>query len=133
MLDSVLPFYAKNKKKRYKKFSFSKLNLKQFFSQRYGIGKKISEQIFLYSGFHNSTKYDSVKNKNYYVILRYKDFFVDKKLFLDTSLEEERKKNIKDLVALNNLKGKRHRSGLPVRGQRSKTNANTAYKLKLHF
>jgi small subunit ribosomal protein S13 len=130
MFDSVLPFYKKSKKKNKKNFKFNNLNLFQFFRQRTGIGKKISNNIFLYSGFHRSTKFEYVENKNYYVLLRYKDFFVNKKLFLDSNLEDEIKKNIKGYINLYNFRGRRHKSGMPVRGQRIKTNAKTARKLR---
>ena len=78
MIDSILPFYKKSKNKLKKNFKFNKLNLFQFFIQRYGIGKKISIQIFLFSGLHKSIKFEYVENKNYYVLLRYKDFFIIK-------------------------------------------------------
>ncbi len=129
MIDSILPFYKKSKNKLKKNFKFNKLNLFQFFIQRYGIGKKISIQIFLFSGLHKSIKFEYVENKNYYVLLRYKDFFIIKKIYLDNNLEEEVKKNIKDYIDLYNLRGRRHKIGMPVRGQRIKTNAKTAKKL----
>src|SRR6478735_4083355 len=117
MIDSILPFYKKSKNKLKKNFKFNKLNLFQFFIQRYGIGKKISIQIFLFSGLHKSIKFEYVENKNYYVLLRYKDFFIIKKIYLDNNLEEEVKKNIKDYIDLYNLRGRRHKIGMPVRGQ----------------
>ena len=95
MIDSVLPFYQKSKRKKVSRPEFSNLNLFQFFSQRLGVGKKISYKIFLYSGFHRSIKYGNLENKNYYVLLRYKDFFITKKEYLDYYLEDKVKTNIK--------------------------------------
>jgi small subunit ribosomal protein S13 len=131
MVESILSFYQKSKRKKVARPDFSKLNLYQFFSQRLGIGKKISRKIFLYSGLHRSIKYGEVENKNYYVLLRYKDFFITKKEYLDYYLEERMKSNIKKYLEIYNLKGKKHKFGLPVRGQRSKTNGKTAKRLRL--
>jgi len=86
--------------------------------------------IFSYSGYHRSIKYEDVKNKNYYVLLRYKEFFIRKKLFLDSFLLEEVRQKIKGYINLYNWKGRRHKLGMPVRGQRLKTNAKTASKLR---
>jgi ribosomal protein S13 len=131
MVDSVLPFYQKAKRKKISRPDFSGLNLFQFFSQRLGLGKKISNKIFLYSGFHNSIRYGSLENKNYYVLLRYKDFFITKKEYLDYYLEDKMKSNVKKYIQIYNIKGKKHKFGLPVRGQRVKTNGNTAKRLRI--
>ena len=47
------------------------------------------------------------------------DYKVEGDLRRDTAL------NIKRLIEVNSYRGKRHRAGLPVRGQRTKTNART--------
>jgi small subunit ribosomal protein S13 len=129
MIDSALPFYVKSKRKKTNKPTLEKFNLFQFFSQRFGIGKKISNILFLFSGFHRSIKYGLLENKNYYVLHRYKDFFILKKEYLDYYIEEKEKLNIKKYIFINNIKGRKHKSGFPVRGQRYKTNGKTAKKL----
>jgi len=63
-------------------------------------------------------------------LFRYKDFFIDKKKYLDNFVLEDMKNNIKRYISDNTLKGKRLRLGMPVRGQRVKTNGNTSKKLR---
>jgi small subunit ribosomal protein S13 len=46
-----------------------------------------------------------------------------------TSLDEFKKDNIKMLISLNALRGRRLKQGYPVRGQRTRSNARTAKKL----
>jgi small subunit ribosomal protein S13 len=130
MIDSTLPFSHKSKRKKTNKPDFGSLNLFQFFSQRLGIGKKISNYISLYSGFHKTARYRTLENKNYYVLLRFKNFFIQKKEHLDYYVEDKMKSNIKKYLNLYNIRGKKHKSGFPVRGQRIKTNGKTAKKLR---
>ena len=44
---------------------------------------------------------------------------------VEGDLRREESLNIKRLIEINSYRGKRHREGLPVRGQRTKTNART--------
>ncbi len=127
MVDSILPFRIDKSKNI---SDLAKLNIFQFFKQRYGIGKSISNLISSYSGYHKKIKYGFLEKKNSHVLLRYKDFFIEKKKFLDHYVLDEMKNNIKRYISLNSIKGKRLKSGMPVRGQRVKTNAVTAKKLK---
>ena len=41
------------------------------------------------------------------------------------------KSNIKNYISLDNIRGKKHKFGMPVRGQRVKTNGKTAKKLRI--
>jgi len=127
MVDSILPFRTDKSKKI---AELSLLNMYQFFMQRYGIGKKISSLIASYSGYHKKIKYAILEKKNSHVLLRYKDFFIEKKKYLDSFVMEDMKNNIKKYIASNSLKGKRFKLGMPVRGQRVKTNGVTSKKLK---
>nr|BBC77567.1 ribosomal protein S13 [Nitzschia sp. PL1-4] len=47
---------------------------------------------------------------------------------LENNLKRFTQLNIRRLIEINSFRGKRHRKGLPVRGQRTKTNANTRKK-----
>jgi small subunit ribosomal protein S13 len=49
----------------------------------------------------------------------------DNKFVIEGDLRRELQTNLKRLQAINCLRGVRHRRGLPVRGQRTKTNART--------
>ncbi len=127
MVDSILPFRTDKSKQIAQLYL---LNMFQFFSQRYGIGKNISNLLVSYSGYHKKIKYAVLEKKNSYVLFRYKDFFIDKKKYLDNFVLEDMKNNIKRYISDNTLKGKRLRLGMPVRGQRVKTNGNTSKKLR---
>lgn len=50
---------------------------------------------------------------------------IDKNYKVEGDLRREEQLNIKRLIEIGSYRGKRHRMGLPVRGQRSKTNART--------
>ncbi|OYD06512.1 30S ribosomal protein S13 [Paludifilum halophilum] len=51
--------------------------------------------------------------------------YIDKNLVVEGDLRRENALNIKRLIEIGSYRGMRHRRGLPVRGQRSKTNART--------
>ena len=51
--------------------------------------------------------------------------YIDSELQVEGDLRRERQQNIKRLTEIGSYKGIRHRRGLPVNGQRTKTNART--------
>ena len=51
--------------------------------------------------------------------------YIDKNLAVEGDLRREVSLNIKRLIEIGCYRGVRHRKGLPVRGQRTKTNART--------
>jgi small subunit ribosomal protein S13 len=51
--------------------------------------------------------------------------YIDEKLQVEGDLRRDRQQNIKRLAEIGSYKGVRHRRGLPVNGQRTKTNART--------
>ena len=51
--------------------------------------------------------------------------FINDNYKIEGELKQDVQKNIKRLVEIGSYRGRRHRLGLPVRGQRSKTNART--------
>ena len=50
---------------------------------------------------------------------------IDKGYKVEGDLRREESLNIKRLIEIGSYRGRRHRQGLPVRGQRTKTNART--------
>ncbi|MDP9377481.1 MAG: 30S ribosomal protein S13 [Actinomycetota bacterium] len=50
---------------------------------------------------------------------------IDRELTVEGDLRRERSQNIKRLMEIGSYRGLRHRRGLPVRGQKTKTNART--------
>ena len=87
----------------------------------YGIGRKLSNDILKETGINPDTRVKDL-TEDEAVKLREaieKDYIVEGDLRRDVAL------NIKRLVEIGSYRGLRHRKGLPVRGQRSKTNART--------
>ena len=86
----------------------------------YGIGRSRARTICAAAGVNHSTK---VKDLS--------DTQMDKlreqvsKITVEGELRREVSMNIKRLIDLGTWRGKRHRLGLPVRGQRTRTNART--------
>jgi small subunit ribosomal protein S13 len=125
MLDSLSPFRQKRHKLR-------QLNCLQFFSSRFGIGVSLSKMLCYYSGLNPYLRMhyflDTYFNSffsHFYILKRIKYFFLTNKNNLDHFLHKEVIAHINILKTIRCLKGKRHTSYLPVRGQRNKTNART--------
>lgn len=86
----------------------------------YGIGNSFSKKILEEAGIDENKKVSSLSddevNKIRAIISTVK---------LEGALRSEVQQNIKRLMDIGTFRGKRHRRGLPVRGQRTKTNART--------
>lgn len=86
----------------------------------FGIGKATSERILTEAGVDHSIK---VEHWNDDQLNKIRGIINDLKV--EGSLRSEVQLNIKRLVDINCYRGIRHRVGLPVRGQRTKTNTRT--------
>jgi len=86
----------------------------------YGIGRATAQRILIDNGIDVNKKVeewnDDDLNKIRTAILEMK---------VEGALRSEVQLNIKRLVDINCYRGQRHRAGLPVRGQRTKTNCRT--------
>ncbi|GAB1259220.1 30S ribosomal protein S13 [Aurantivibrio plasticivorans] len=86
----------------------------------YGVGRTTAKQICAATGINESTKISELSEEQ-----------VDEirnevaKLTVEGDLRREVSMNIKRLMDLGCFRGIRHRRNLPVRGQRTKTNART--------
>ena len=87
----------------------------------YGIGRKLSNDILRETGINPDTRVKDLTEDEAAKLREAieKDYVVEGDLRRDVAL------NIKRLVEIGSYRGLRHRKGLPVRGQRSKTNART--------
>ena len=87
----------------------------------YGIGRKLSNDILKETGINPDTRVKDLTEDEAAKLREAieKDYVVEGDLRRDVAL------NIKRLVEIGSYRGLRHRKGLPVRGQRSKTNART--------
>lgn len=86
----------------------------------YGIGRNTAKQICQAAGVATTTK---VKDLNDAEVEKLRDEVA--KIKVEGDLRREVTMNIKRLMDLGCYRGVRHRRGLPVRGQRTKTNART--------
>jgi small subunit ribosomal protein S13 len=86
----------------------------------FGIGKSTAERILDEGGIDHNIK---VENWNDEQLNKIRSIINELKV--EGSLRSEVQLNIKRLVDINCYRGIRHRVGLPVRGQRTKTNCRT--------
>ena len=88
----------------------------------YGIGRKTANDILEKSGVNPDTRVKELTDDDEAKI---RDAIEALGIVLEGDLRREVALNIKRLVEINCFRGTRHRKGLPVRGQRTKTNART--------
>ncbi len=87
----------------------------------YGIGRKSAEIILANTGVNPDTR---VKDLSEDDVAKLRDY-IDHNFIVEGDLRRNVALNIKRLVEIGCYRGVRHRKGLPVRGQRTKTNART--------
>lgn len=87
----------------------------------YGIGRKSANDILAAAGVNPDTRVRDLTEEEEAKIRE----VIDQHYHVEGDLRREVAMNIKRLVEINCYRGIRHRKGLPVRGQRTKTNART--------
>jgi len=87
----------------------------------YGIGSSTAERILASAQIDPSARTDKLTEAE---VSRLRDE-IDRNCKVEGDLRREISMNIKRLMDLGCYRGLRHRKGLPVRGQRTKTNART--------
>ncbi len=87
----------------------------------YGIGRSISEEILEESGVSSSIKVRDLTEEQVSLIRT----VIDQKHKVEGDLRKEVAFNIKRLMDIGSYRGLRHRRSMPVRGQRTHTNART--------
>lgn len=87
----------------------------------YGIGLTLAQEILAATGINPDTRVRDLTEEE---ISKLRET-LDKGYKVEGDLRREEQLNIKRLIEIGSYRGKRHRSGLPVRGQRTKTNART--------
>ncbi len=85
----------------------------------YGIGTTLSQRILAQAGINAETKTGDLTEDE---VNRLRDF-IDRGYKVEGELRKEVNLNIKRLIEIGSYRGLRHRHGLPVRGQRTRTNA----------
>ena len=87
----------------------------------YGIGPSTSREILAALGLSPDEKIKDLTDEEVTKLQRY----IDEKYQVEGDLRRERQQAIKRLTEIGAYRGLRHRRGLPVNGQRTKTNART--------
>ncbi|MDD4496190.1 MAG: 30S ribosomal protein S13 [Eubacteriales bacterium] len=87
----------------------------------YGIGLTKAKEILQKTGVNPDTRVRDLTDDE---ISRLRET-IDKEYLIEGDLRRDISMNIKRLIEIGSYRGRRHRSGLPVRGQRTKTNART--------
>ena len=87
----------------------------------FGIGRSTSNKVLEQVGIPRDTYVRDLTEEE---VTRLRDG-IEKELEVEGDLRRERSNNVKRLSEIGCYRGLRHRRGLPVRGQRTKTNART--------
>ena len=87
----------------------------------YGIGRKTASDILNATGVNPDTRVKDLSEDDVSKLREY----IDHNLHVEGDLRRDTAFDIKRLIEIGCYRGVRHRKGLPVRGQRSKTNART--------
>ena len=87
----------------------------------YGIGLTTSQQILERTGINPDTRVRDLTDDE---VARLRDI-IEKDMRVEGDLRREVAMNIKRLIDIGSYRGLRHRRGMPMRGQRTKTNART--------
>ena len=87
----------------------------------YGIGRKTATDIIAATGVNPDTRVRDLTEDD---VSKLRDY-IEKNCRVEGDLRRDIAFDIKRLIEIGCYRGVRHRKGLPVRGQRSKTNART--------
>ena len=88
----------------------------------YGIGRSTADQILAATGINPDTRVKDLTTDEEALI---RDYIDKNNIMVEGDLRRNVALDIKRLVEVQCYRGVRHRKGLPVRGQRTKTNART--------
>jgi small subunit ribosomal protein S13 len=87
----------------------------------YGIGRSTSNRLLAETGIEQDRKVRDLTEEE---VVKLRDL-IDNSVVVEGDLRRERSQSIKRLQEIGCYRGLRHRRGLPVRGQNTKTNART--------
>ncbi len=87
----------------------------------FGIGRKTACDIIAATGVNPDVRVKDLTEED---VSNLRDY-IDREVKVEGDLRRETQFDIKRLIEIGSYRGVRHRKGLPVRGQRSKTNART--------
>ncbi len=87
----------------------------------YGIGRKLSNDIINMLGLDRNMRANRLSEEQ----IAQLNAILPSKFTVEGDLRRQVQNNIKRLISIHSYRGMRHRLGLPVRGQRTRTNART--------
>ena len=87
----------------------------------YGIGRTTADKILAETGINPDTRVKDLTEEEEAKLRE----CIDKEVIVEGDLRRQTALDIKRLIEIGSYRGLRHRRGLPVRGQRSKTNSRT--------
>ncbi len=87
----------------------------------FGIGRQLSKKILAETAVNPNVRVKDLKDED---IVKIRNV-IDRDFKVEGDLRREIAMNVKRLIDIGSYKGTRHRLGLPVHGQRTKTNART--------
>lgn len=87
----------------------------------YGIGRKLSNEILVKLGLSPNARAHTLTEDDIAKI----NALLQSEYVVEGDLRRQIQNNIKRLIGIHSYRGMRHRLGLPVRGQRTRTNART--------
>jgi small subunit ribosomal protein S13 len=87
----------------------------------FGIGRSLSQKVLAETGVNPNVRVRDIKDED---IVKIRNV-IDRDFKVEGDLRREVAMNVKRLTDIGCYKGQRHRLGLPVHGQRTKTNART--------
>jgi small subunit ribosomal protein S13 len=87
----------------------------------FGVGPTIAQKICAETGIDESTRVKDLTEAEVNSLRT----FIDQNVTVEGDLRRDVAQDIKRKMEINSLQGIRHRKGLPVRGQRTRTNART--------
>ena len=87
----------------------------------YGVGRKLSNEIIAKLGLNPNMRANVLTEDNIAKI----NAILQSEYVVEGDLRRQIQNNIKRLISIHSYRGMRHRLGLPVRGQRTRTNART--------
>ena len=87
----------------------------------YGIGPSTSQKILKETGINPDTRVRALSDEE----VAHLRELIDREYRVEGDLRREVNLNIKRLVEIGSYRGRRHRLGLPVHGQRTRTNSRT--------
>ena len=87
----------------------------------FGIGRSVANKILEFTGIDPNTRTRDLTDEE---VIKLREF-INKNYKVEGDLRRDNSQNMKRLMEIGSYRGLRHRRGLPVRGQRTHTNART--------